>query len=208
MDARQRRVAIIGGVSENAKNALLANALRRISIEDPHSSVLVIRDHVEGVPGTGDADEQPHVAIEFLCGGCFCCTLKSDFESLLKEYASKSGVWYFLIEAPLIADVDAIEVSIKHILGKDLRIERVFTVEAETINVLLETLPDLFNRNIDQADVLAISTSHHQDLTRWKGLPSQLKDRQIWHDVKSTDSMGLDVTLFVREGKRMGFFFD
>ena len=108
----------------------------------------------------------------------------------------------------MIADVDAIEVSIKHILGRDLKIEKVFTVEAETINVLLETLPDLFNRNIDQADVLAISTSHDQDPTRLKGLPKQLKDYQIWHDVKSTESMGLDVTLFVREGKRMGFFFD
>jgi G3E family GTPase len=163
---------------------------------------------VERVPGIGDVDEQAQVAIEYLCGGCFCCTLKSDFESLLKEYASESGAWYFLIEAPLIADVDAIEVSIKHILGKNLKIEKAFTIEVETINVLLETFPDLFNRNIDQADVLAISTSHHQDFTRLKGPPRQLKDYQIWHDVKSTESMGLDVTLFVREGKRMGFFFD
>ncbi len=207
MDARKSRVAIIGGVSEKAKNVLLANALRKISIVDPHSSVLVIRDHVDRVAGIDDKDERPHVAIEHLSGGCFCCTLKNDFESLLKGYASRSGVWHFLIEAPLIADIGTIEASIKHILGRNLKVEKAFAIDAETIDVLLETFPDLFNRNIDQADVLAISTSQDQDLARLKGASKKLKDHQIWRSVNSMESMGLDVSLFVREGKRLGFFF-
>jgi G3E family GTPase len=209
MDSWKSRAAIIGGVSEKTRNVLLANALRKISIADPHSNVLVIRDHVEMVPGIDEMDEPPQVAVEYLSGGCFCCTLKSAFESLLKGYASRSGVWHFLIESPLIADVGAIEASIKRILGKNLRIEKAFAIDAETIDVLLETFPNLFNRNINQADVLAISTPHDiKKITRLKGAPQQLKDRRKWHDVKIIESMGLDVTLFVREGNRLRFFFD
>jgi G3E family GTPase len=207
MDSWKSRAAIIGGVSEKTKNVLLANALRKIFIEDTHSNVLVIRDHVEMVPGIDEMDEPPQVAVEYLSGGCFCCTLKSAFEFLLKGYASRSGVWHFLIESPLIADVGAIEASIKRILGKNLRIEKAFAIDAETIDVLLETFPNLFNRNINQADVLAISTPHDISITRLKGALQQLKDFRKWHYVKNIESLGLDVTLFVREGNRLRFFF-
>jgi len=207
METRKGRVAIIGGFSEKAKDFLLANALRKISITNPHSGVLVIRDHIEAVHGIDDMDERTHVEIEYLCGGCFCCTLKSDFEYLLKEYANRSGSWYLLIEAPLIADVGVIEGSIKHILGNDLKIEKVFTIEAETIDVLSVTFPDLFNRNINQADILAISGSTHQRDNPFNRLPERLKNLP-WQGVGNIKSIESDLTLFARKGKKIGFFFD
>jgi hypothetical protein len=189
MDAR---ALLVGGWNEPLKEAVVACEVRRIAALSSGSPILIVRDHyqeVTGIEGIG-----PEVETEYLVGGCFCCSMKYDFEQLLIEKNRTRGTRNFIVEVPLTAELETVKSSIKEIMGEGIQITSVFAIDLLSAEVMMETFPGLIGRNLRSSDLLAISRDDGLDIEKLVSLGSE------WAAFTGSDDSELDF------GAGNGFF--
>ena len=145
---------LIGGYDEPLKGIIIREALMRIASETPYAKVLLVRDHYEPMPEMEDVNLS--LDMEYLTGGCFCCSLKHDFESLLAAKGGEEGVRSFIVEVPLTADMDAVEGSMRAVLGPLAQATKTFVMGSSTYHVMAENFPVLFKQNMGVSDLLVL----------------------------------------------------
>jgi len=149
------KALFVGGYDDCLKGKVITEAVRRIAVLSPKSSILVVRDHFEGIEGAEDLEL--NVAMEYLVGGCFCCSMRHDFELLLLEKGRKEDVRLFVVEVPLTAELDVLKALMRNVLGDGVQVTSVFAIDPSIVTVMMETFPELMRRNLSTSDVLAIN---------------------------------------------------
>ncbi|MDD1746351.1 MAG: hypothetical protein LUQ16_01155 [Methanomassiliicoccales archaeon] len=168
MDAR---ALLVGGWNEPLKEAVVAWEVGRIAALSSGSPILIVRDHYQeaaGIEGIG-----LEVETEYLVGGCFCCSMKHDFEQLLIEKSRKRGTRNFIVEVPLTAELETVKGSIKEIMGEGTQITSAFAIDPLTAEVMMDTFPGLIDRNLRSSDLLAISHDGGLDIDKLASLGSE-----------------------------------
>jgi hypothetical protein len=157
------RALFVGGYDEPLKGAVIAEEARNVATLSPESSLLIIRDHYEEVAGSQDLGLK--VDIEYLAGGCFCCSMKHDFE-LLIEKGREGGAHNFIIEIPLTAELETVKDSMRDIMGASTQITCIFAIDPLTAGVMMETFPELMSRSLRSSDMLAIRRDGKEEIDK------------------------------------------
>lgn len=161
------RALLIGGCDERLKVALISEALRSLSMIAPFSKVLLVRDHYDSRSfETGGV----HIREEMISGGCFCCSSKQDFERLLRE---TKGLEQMVVEVPITADAGIVAASIRAMTEGSV-VSCLFAFDSSSLEVMMDALPELMERNIRSADALA--WREQDEVDPWRVLQGR------WHE--------------------------
>jgi G3E family GTPase len=157
------RALLVGGTSGRAKEAWLGWVLRGIARRDKASNALLIREIAEPLEiGSEGNVSQFNLQTEYITGGCFCCTSKIDLETILDESHRERSPDNIVIETPITADLMAVKRIVLQIIP-GIEVSTLYAMDGETVDVLIDTFPELMRRNLEEADVVALGYS--QDRT-------------------------------------------
>jgi G3E family GTPase len=165
------RALLVGGYDEPVKGAVIADEAKNIAALSCNSSLLIVRDHFEEIEGINNIGID--VVVEYLAGGCFCCSMKHDFELILEEGGRKRSTCDFIIEVPLIADLDVVKESIRNVLGESIKVTGMFAIDPSIAGVMMETFPELMKRSLRSSDVLAIRRGSEIEIRKLASLGSE-----------------------------------
>jgi G3E family GTPase len=190
------RALLIGGYDEPLKGTVIAEAARRIAVLSPESSLLVVRDHYEGVVGTESLGLK--IDIEYLVGGCFCCSMKHDFELLLIEKGRKEGIRNFIVEVSLTAELETVKDTIMDVMGKSIHVTSIFAIDPSSAGVMMEAFPELMSRSLRTSDMVAIRRDGKEEINKLAMLGSEGREFAMSNDVGPDFDSGCGFILFSR----------
>lgn len=192
------RALLIGGYDEPLKGKVITEAVRHIADLSPESSLLVVRDHYEGVVGTESLGLQ--IDIEYLVGGCFCCSMKHDFELLLVEKGRKEGIRNFIIEVSLTAEIEKVKDTIMEIMGRSIQVTSVFAIDPSSAGVMMATFPELMSRSLRTSDMVAIRCDGKEEINELVMLGPEWREFTMSNDVRPDFDSGCGFILLSRRG--------
>ena len=176
------KALLIGGYDEPLRGVVITEAARNMAALSPGSSLLIIRDHYEEIAGTESLGIK--VDVEQLSGGCYCCSMKHDFELLLIEKGRKGDIRNLIVEVPLTADLETVKDSITDIIGDGIQVTTIFAIDLLSAGVMMETFPELMNRSLKASDMLAISHDIKGGINRLATLGSE------WREFRDLNNVG------------------